>query len=226
MVIREYINKNIELKGFNVDLDKKLDVIKPLPNWNHAALFVGTAGSGKTSLYSSLLLKYYKKQYTYIFYFNGSLQTAPNQLIKKLHPDRVFNDLSELDNIIDFCKEEPEKCLFIIDDLVYQIKQYEKSLMRLLMNRRHIGASIWLITQKCNTIPLSIRSQFDIIYFFSLSNKRELNTLFTDFITDLDKDEFDEIIKYTNDEAHMFLFIDKKNNAYYKRFNKLEILNE
>ena len=64
MVIREYININIELKGFDVDLDKKIDVIKPLPNWNHSALYIGTAGSGKTSLYSSLLLKYYKKQYT------------------------------------------------------------------------------------------------------------------------------------------------------------------
>ena len=226
MVIREYINKNIELKGFKVDLDAKLDVIKPLANWNHSALFVGTAGSGKTSLYSSLILEYYKKQFTYIYYFNGSIQTAPERLIKKLYPDRTFNDLSQLNQAIDFCIREKEKCLFIIDDLVYQIKEYEKTLQRLLMNRRHMGASVWLITQKLNTIPLSLRSQFDICYFFSGNQKREVESLYTDFIQDLDKDEYLDIIKYVFDEPHSFLYIDKRNGKYYKRFNRLELIED
>lgn len=231
MNITEYENKNISLKGYDVKYDNRMNVIEPLMSNNHATLFVGTPGSGKSSLVINLLSNYYNNkknpQFSYIYYYNHSLNTIDEKFLSKLNKDRVFTSLSNIDNIVEQIKESPDdRSIIIIDDLVYEIPTYQNTIMRIIQNRRHLNCCLWIITQKLNLIPLRIRSQFDSIYFWSFSNKRELETLFNDYIT-LDREEFDLIINYIyNDQdykPHTFLFIDKLKNAYYKNFNLLKI---
>jgi hypothetical protein len=109
------------------------------------------------------------------------------------------------------------------------MKQYEPVIKQLLFNRRHYagGASVFIVSQKLTSIPLSIRSGMDSIYFFGISakNKRERTALFDDFITGMEKDDFEDLMKYVFKDGppHRFLFIDKRNDKYYKEFNELEI---
>lgn len=228
MRIYEKTNNEIKLKGVPVNTDTKFkNIPPPLPDNNGwSMLIIGLPGSGKTSLYQSIV-KYYKGQFAYIYYFNSSLNTINDNFLSKLSPERVFSDLSPIEEIVKSCKEGKyeytDKKLFIIDDLVFQLKDYEKTLQQLLMNRRHMSASIILITQKTSQVPLSVRSQFDNIIYFSGLSKTENVRLYQDYIQSLDKEEFEAIINYIFDgtDNHVFLYIDKKNNKYYKKFNQL-----
>jgi hypothetical protein len=227
MTIIEIQNPNApRVGGVKVANDEPLDVKKPLPSWNYASLVVGGPATGKTSLIINLVRKYYKKRYNRVYLFSGSLQTLPDTFIEKLNEERIFSSLENLEEVVKDIKESDDKTLIIIDDLVKDVIEYHKEVMNLLYNRRHLGngCSVFLITQKLTKIPLSIRAGFDTVYFFSLNNKKELNSLYDDFITDLDRKEFDELIKYIMDSKtkHPFLFIDKRNGAYYLKFNKLE----
>lgn len=229
MTIIEIVNpKAPKTGGVKVDNDTPLDVRKPLPSWNFASLVAGVPGSGKTSLIINLVKKYYKKKFDRVYLFSGSLQTLPDTFLDKLNEERIHTSLEPLEGIVKELKEDEEKpkTLIIIDDLVKDVIEYNKEVMNLLYNRRHIagGCCVFLITQKLTKIPLGIRAGFDSVYFFSLNNKKELNSLYDDFITDLDRKEFDEMIKYIMDSKvkHPFLFIDKKNGDYYLKFNRLE----
>lgn len=229
-MILEIKNDNIKISKVKVANDEPLEgVPKPLPTWNYFSLLVGGPGSGKTTLMISLIKKYYKKKYDHIYLFSGSLQTLPDNFISKLNPDRIFSNLDNLKDIIEQLKNDIEKpkVLMVFDDLVKPIEDNKKIIMDLAYNRRHIGGGISLlvITQKLNKIPLMIRTAVDTIYFFNLNNKREINSLFDDYIENLDENEFNSIIKHINNQSdsHRLLFIDKKNGFYYNKFNKLVI---
>lgn len=228
-MITEIANDKIKISAVNVANDKPLEIVHPLPNWNYFSLFVGTPGSGKTTLCINLLKKYYKKKYDRIYFFTGSKSTLPDDFLSKLNPSRVLTDLDTLENIIEELKslKENEKVLMVFDDMVKSIIDNEKVIMNLVYNRRHIsgGVSIMMISQKLNKIPLSIRSAVDSIYFFSLTNKREVATLLSDYIQSLNKNEYDQIITYIIKKAdkHAFFFADLRNNSFYYKFNQLTI---
>lgn len=229
MLIEEIKNNSIKIKGIKVANDLPIEVEKPLPSHNHFSLFVGLPGSGKTTLVLNLLTRYYKKSFDRIYFFSGSLHTLPDKFVAKLHSDRVFTDLDNLESIMAECQENDHKCLFVFDDLVKEVKEKDKLIMKLSMNRRHIGkgVSIWMITQKLKNIPLTIRSQIDSVYFFyaSAKNKKEVESLFDDYITELDRDEYLQLLKYVfkGDDKNMFLYMDKKNGKFFKRFNELRL---
>lgn len=229
MLIEEIKNNRINIKGVKVTNDKPLDVEKPLPSHNHFALFVGLPNSGKTSLSLNLLTKYYKRQFDKIYFFSGSLGTLPDSFLKKLTPDRIYTNLDTLQEIWDSIDDTEDKVLFIFDDMVREVETQKKLISQMAMNRRHHGGgcSIWMITQKVKSIPNNVRSQIDVIYFFcaSAKSRKEKEALFDDYITELDKDEYEQLMKYVfkDEPNHMFLYIDKKNSKFYKKFNELKI---
>lgn len=234
MVILEIVNKKApKIKGVKVASDEPLSNIrKPLPDWNYCSLVIGQPASGKTSLILNLLSKYYKKKYDRIYLFSGSLQTLPEAFLEKLNEERIFTDLADLEGVIEDLKnnEDKPKTLIIIDDLLKELGENHKMISGLLWNRRHIagGVGLYIIGQKFKAVPTTIRSAIDTIYFFSMNNKKETNALFEDYINDLDKKQFDEMIKYCldNGKKHSFLFIDKRNGKYYLNFNELKIIED
>ena len=104
---------------------------KPLPSKSFAFLIVGQPGSGKTTLWNSLLLshptkkkpntpKFLYKLFDHIYLISPSLQTLPlNKL--NLNPDRMFNQYTDqlLEDILELEKDgENLNNLIIIDDSV------------------------------------------------------------------------------------------------------------
>jgi hypothetical protein len=230
MRIVERKNDKIKLKGLINPNDKKLDVPSPLPNHNHFfMLLVGTAGSGKTSLLSNLLTGPYKGKFDNIFFFSPSAHTLPKNFREKLSDERVFNNLDNLQAVIEDLKSSDETALFVFDDSVKQIAEKEntKLMMNLAFNRRHIGkgCSMIIITQKVRAIPLVLRSAVDSLAFFSLRNKRENDAIFEDYLSNfLDDKEFKILSKYiANSDSHSFLFSRLDLGKVYNKFNSLEL---
>jgi hypothetical protein len=148
--------------------------------------------------------------------------------MSKLNPERGYGDLDSLAEIVDDIRESDDRTLFIFDDMVKQIKQNVKILQEISYNARQICGSISqiYITQKLNEVNLALRSNMNYIFFWNLSNRRELDSLYTDYITALDRDEFDEIIKHIKEKnvsKHDFLYIRLNDNEFHRCFNKLSM---
>lgn len=232
MRIIETKNEAIKLKGLHNRNDDQLrGVADPLPAHNFAWLFVGTPGTGKSSLLSRLLTEKaaYRGKFDYIYYFSPSVHTLPDEFRSKLAPDRLFTSLDELPEILESFKGPGEdKVLFVLDDCVADIKTHTKELMNALFNRRHYsrGISFAIITQKLRAIPLQLRTAIDALAFFSLRNKRECDACFEDYLQNfLDETEFKALLKHiANSGAHPFLFARIDEGKVYNKFNSLELV--
>ena len=223
----------IVLSKFNFscdDIDESIP--KPLPQMlNFFLLICGRPGSGKTTLILNLICKrgkMYNKKFDKIFVFSPSLLTLKDNPFEDLPEDQMDTELTEenLTQALENIKESGEKCLFILDDVVNDMKKstaLQNLLSKMLMNRRHLAGaggscSFIITTQVYNKIPAPIRKTASHIIIFHTKNKKELDTIFDELIIIPQKD-FYEILKYCFDKKNHFLYIDT-NKSYDKMFHK------
>ena len=240
MKIRETINeKEIVLSKFNFNCDTKDNTIPPpLPQvLNFFLLICGRPGSGKTSLILNLVAKrgkMYNKKFDRVYVFSPSLMTMKNNPFKDLPENQVHTDLTEenLSTVLNDIKDSGEKILFILDDVVNDMKKsagVQTVLSKMLMNRRHLagadGSTSFIITtQVYNKIPAPIRKTASHIIIYHTKNKKELDTIYDELIIVPQKD-FYEILKYCFNKKHNFVYIviDKSyDKMFHKNFNQLE----
>ncbi len=221
---------------------------KPLPSKSFAFLIVGQPGSGKSTLWNSLLLshptkkkpntpRFYYKYFDHIWLISPSLQTLPlNKL--NLNDDRMFNQYTDelLESILDEeLNGENLNNLIILDDSVRDLTR-SKILCRTILNRRHCtqnnneeskaGLSIIITSQKYNMVPMALRLNMSNIIVFRSENQRELESIKNELLGDLTKTQQNELLKLAWKEPHDFLFIDNfkpKKERYYRNFDHIEI---
>ena len=170
----------------------------------------------------------YNKKFDKVFVFSPSLLTMKENPFEDLPDDQVFTELSEesLSGSLDNIAESGEKVLYILDDVVNDIKKssgIQNLLSKMLMNRRHLAGAggscaFILTTQVYNKIPAPIRKTASHIIIYHTKNKKELDTIFDELIIIPQKDFYD-ILKYCFDKKHHFLYIDT-NKSYEKMFHK------
>jgi len=239
MEIREKENeKKIVLSKFNFSCDDLDDSIpKPLPQTlNFFMLIAGKPASGKTSLILNLIAKNnkcYNQKFDKIYIFSPSLTTIKDSPFDDLPSDQVFRELTEEDliKVQEEIKDTSEKILFILDDVVndMKIKGVQLQLTKMLMNRRHLAGSggstaFILTTQVYNKIPAPIRKTATQVVLYSTKNKTEINTIFDELIL-IPRDDFFSILKFCFDKPHNFIYIDVNkpyNKMFHKCFNELE----
>jgi Cdc6-like AAA superfamily ATPase len=231
-------DKKIVLSKFNFscdDIDESIPA--PLPQMlNFFMLICGRPGSGKTSLILNLISKrgkLYNRKFDRVFVFSPSLMTMETNPFGELPEEQTATELTEeiLQQSLDLIADTGEKVLFILDDVVNDIKQagVQTILSKMLMNRRHLagagGSTSFIITtQVYNKIPAPIRKTASHIIIYHTKNKKELDTIFDELIIIPQKD-FYEILKYCFDKKHNFLYIDVNkpyNKMFHKCFNQLE----
>ena len=150
--IRETENEDkIVLSKFNFSCDDKDETIpKPLPQMLNFFLLVnGRPGSGKTSLILNLIAKrgkLYNKKFDRVFVFSPSLTTMANNPFEDLPENQLHTDLNEanLTEALEDIRDSGEKILFILDDVVNDMKksaEVQNILSKMLMNRRHLAGS-------------------------------------------------------------------------------------
>ena len=191
--------------------------------YNFFLLVCGAPGSGKSSLWINLITRrehntYYKK-YDKIYIFSASLKTI-NQKIK-LPEDRLYDNLGDLEMLIDSVKDSDDRILIIIDDLVADLKS-EAYFLKFVFNRRHLagGISIILTTQVYNKIPLPIRKASSDIILFSTGQKRELSSIYNDFVN-IPEADFNKIIQHCFKGKHDFMVYTTEDCNFYRNFNLL-----
>tara|TARA_R110000787_G_scaffold136611_2_gene249129 strand:- start:441 stop:1190 length:750 start_codon:yes stop_codon:yes gene_type:complete len=240
MNIRETpADSKIVLSKFNFscdDIDESIPL--PLPQMlNFFMLISGRPGSGKTTLLLNLICKrgkMYNKKFDTIFVFSPSLVTMKDDPFGELPEGQIHTELTEenLTQALEQIKDSGEKVLFILDDVVNDIKKsagIQTLLSKMLMNRRHLagadGSSSFIITtQVYNKIPAPIRKTASQVIIYHTKNKKELDTIYDELIIIPVKDYY-EILKYCFDKKHHFLYIDinkSYNKMFHKCFNQLE----
>ena len=233
MNIRETeADEKIKISKFNFSCDDVDESIpKPLPQiLNFFMLICGRPGSGKTSLILNLICKrgkMFNKKFDKVYVFSPSLLTMKDEPFGELPEEQVHNDLTltNFEKALTDINGTGEKCLFILDDVVNDMKRMDMQtiLSKALMNRRHLagaGGSVSFIitTQVYNKIPAPIRKTASHIILYHTKNKKEIDTIFDELIIIPQKD-FYEILKYCFDKRHNFIYIDV-NKSYDKMFHK------
>ena len=132
---------------FNCDeVDKSIP--DPLPqNLNHFLLIVGKPGSSKTTLLMNMICKrgkMYNKKFDRIYLFSPSLCTIDDCPFEDLPEDQKYEELSEaiLEGVLEEIRDSGEKVLFIMDDVVNDMKKearLEKLLCKVLMKTQSVA---------------------------------------------------------------------------------------
>ena len=219
----------------------------PLPK-RFSLYVVGSPASGKTTLWTSLLLSHPTKsktktpRYYYRFFDNieiisGSLQTLP---LKKfgLPESQLHNKYTDelLEGLIDEIREDENyNSLIVIDDCIRDLTR-SKILTKTILNRRHCtqnsskddnaSLSLMITSQKFNMLPLSLRSNMSHVIVFKTTNTAELNAIKDELLADLNKKQQDDLLNFVFDKAYNFLYIDvyaPRTSRYYKNFDLIAI---
>ena len=241
----------IPLINQNVDDIKNVaySVVKPLEAINGFSYIVGSAGSGKSSLFLAMLCsrptkkkpdepRFHYKYFDKIYSITSSLASLPLSKLN-LNEDRVFNKYSDelMEQIVETEREDEENnnCLLVLDDVIKDIKK-SNFMSKCILNRRHIftnpdgegcaGCSVWILSQRYNELPLTYRVNASSIYVFRTENKRELDAIKEELMSDLSKEQQNEVLKIAWKDKYSFLLIlnnKPTNERYYQRFNKIVI---
>jgi GTPase SAR1 family protein len=233
-------------KGIKMRADQFNSKIKPpLPTYNFFSAFIGRPASGKTTLAFRLFNdKKFKGSYfgcfDKIYLFSKSLGSITDAI--HIPPQRQFIvfGLEDIRDVIDEAKtnfiesieeeaEDTHQSLLIFDDCISLFEKNIKEFLTIAYNRRNIGVSIMLISQKWNKIPLELREAISEIYLFKPNTRYELSALHRDLCDDITLEEFRELCHIVYDEPHIFMLIKKSNDhstEYYRNFKRIELKRE
>ena len=226
----------LKMPSFSVDneLDSKLNEyeITSLMNKSNFTLFLGRAGSGKSSLLISFLQTpaLFKKVYHNIFLFmpSNSRNSIRNGFFdKNLPEDQIFDDVSleNLQYVYDKAQDDAKEdlnTLIIFDDTQKYLKgECEKLLLHIINNRRHARVSIWLACQTYNSIPRQVRQGITDLFIFKI-NKTEMENIFNEMV-EQHKKIFQDILQFVFDKPHNFLFLDTNSQRLFKNWNEIII---
>ena len=210
--IKEIDNDKIKLSKMCFSCDGIDDSIPaPLPQKKNFFLgLIGKPGSGKTSLLMNLITKRNKcfnRKFDKVFLFSPSLATDKDNKFSTLPSDQIYDELSveNLDEVLKRVKGSGDDTLLILDDVINDITkstELQRNLCRVIMNRRHLTTDgengtmgIIMTTQVAIKIPAPIRKCLTHLVLFNTSNKKELQTIFDEFVS-IPKKKFIEVLKY------------------------------
>lgn len=232
--IKHNTTPNLDRPSFTVDkpLNPKLDKyeLTKLMNKHNFTLFLGKAGSGKSSLLISLLQT---KSMFYGVYHQIFLFCPPNSRASisndfwdvNLPEDQILDELNleNLQYVYDVAKDNRRKglnTLVILDDVQKYLKgDCEKLLLEMNNNRRHEHLSIWMACQNYKSIPLQVRQGLTGLFCFKV-NKSEMENLMHEQI-EIDEKTFNKILNMTFKKPHDFIFIDTNSQRIFYNWDEI-----
>jgi hypothetical protein len=216
------------------DVDESIP--SPLPNQlNFFMLISGKPQSGKTSLILNLICKknkVYNQRFDRIYIFSPSLITLKDDPFAELPDNQKFSELTpqDLEQVLKEISKSGEKILFIMDDVVNDMKKNGvlTILNKMLMNRRHLAGaggscSFIITTQIYNKVPITLRKTATQVILYQTKNKKEIDTIFDELVL-IPKEDYYNILKYCFDKKHNFIYIDVNkthDKMFHKCFNEL-----
>lgn len=214
-------------------LEARLDdyEVTKLMNKSNFTLFLGPAGSGKTSMIISLLNtpNLFKRVFHTVYLFMGknSRDSIKGSFFdKQIPPEQIYDELTadtlnEVYEKIESDSEEGYLSLIIMDDVQRQMKDkdVEKLLLHIVNNRRHLKTSIWTANQNYINIPRPIRLGLTNIFCWKVK-KLEIENLLTEQI-EIEKNKFEDIMKVCFKEPHDFIFLDSNTQRLFSNWDEV-----
>jgi GTPase SAR1 family protein len=252
MEISEHVQKQVKLTGFANNLDKELatDLPEFLPKHSGFMwIFVGGAGTGKTTLLLNLMTKKphnglrqsYRKVFDRVIVISptlgrGSVKKDP---FSRLPGEQMFDVLSigsllEVETMVDKFHSEGLHSLLILDDVgsaLKQSKEVQDKLKQFVMNRRHRSLSMFMLVQKYTDVPSGVRANASHFCIWRPTTVLEREAITNDILP-LKKDNAIKLFAYvySNDltDKYSFLYIDASRRRsskpiLHKNFNELTI---
>ena len=199
-------------------------------NKSHFALFLGKAGSGKSSLVISFLSSKdaFKKCFHNVFLFcpaNSRSSIKDDFWENNLEEEQIYDDLT-IDNLIDaYSKIEQDslqgfKSLIILDDVQKNLKgDCEKFLLHIINNRRHNRICIWICCQNYKTIPLQVRLTLTDLFIFKVG-KQEIENIYEE-LTEIDKNKFNIITNNAYKNIGDFLYLNCLSQRLFNNWDEI-----
>jgi hypothetical protein len=226
----------MSMPKFSVDneLDSKLNQfpITELMNRSNFTVFLGKAGSGKSSLLISFLKSktlFYRTYHTIILFMPpNSRQSIKDGFFDKYLPKhQIFDEvtvdtLAEAYAIAQTNAQEDYNTLFIFDDVQKYFKgDCEKQILHFINNRRHARLSLWFACQTYHSIPRQVRQGITDLFVFKI-NKTELENIFSEQF-EQHKDRFIEILQHVFIKPHDFMYLNTNSQRVFSNWDELVI---
>lgn len=233
-------NKSIPLKVPRFVVDhaisdelEKYDVLTHL-NRSSVTAFVGTSGSGKTSLMYSLLTnkkpKIYRKAFETIIVVmpRASRQSLKSNIFDKhLSEECLFDYLSEdaMDSITSTVTESAEqghRVLLILDDVATALKDADvaKKLMHLCFAYRHYRLNIQILVQTLRSIPAGIRKNLTNLIVFHKPRLAEWQAITEEYL-EMDKSQAHELFNLLFQKKYSWCLLNLTSGKIYKEFDQV-----
>ena len=177
------------------------------PKDNGHSLIIGATNTGKTHYMLNLLEKEYYKHFDDIVIFCPTLRVNKTYLNRNFiwQDDHIFvvnpeNNLNgNLEYYYNVFKDPDSKTLFIIDDCSAEksINKKREALSKLAFSGRHVGISVWILTQKYNSVSKDFRENISWLCLFFTKDRGSLEeTLQENDVIPTDKiKEIKELLK-------------------------------
>ena len=231
---------NISATKFSCD-DVDDSIPAPLPRrGGFAMLIIGRPGYGKTSLINSLVCKSgkcFNRKFDRVYIWSPSMITMEGDPYEMIPDDQKFEtaNFENLQGVLDEIKDSGEKILFILDDVIADIRgkgkgDVENLLQKIFFNRRHLagaGGSVSIIatSQTYTKISPKLRKTASQLVFYENKQKRERESIFDEIIL-IPQKEYIDALRFIYDKKHNFMYIDTtlpENKMMHKNFNQLII---
>lgn len=218
---------------FQMTCDATFDppVQDPLPNTSFFMILSGRPGSGKTNMLLNLLLRksMYSRRFDKVYIVSPSQSTMKENYFMSLPDEQKAHEwsVSFLEKMLEDIHGSHQKVLLVLDDVVNQIdnSRNERSLLKLIYNRRHLTGgdggfvSVLMTTQVYNRIPLRIRKAATSVIQFKTTNRKEIESLYSELISGIDLREFETLLKKCFRDDHSFICVNVERGIIYCGFD-------
>ena len=222
----------LPLKTDKNSLKLKIPINPILPDLenNFVLLIFAPRGSGKTTLYSNLLLNpnFFKREnYQYAFIISSTIYQDLTAVALREHFKSTLYDVYDdeiISNLIKFQRsfeiEDRPKTILILDDFAgNRIKAVSHGITRF----RHDNISCILSAQQSKSVQKIARLNATDIMVFSTKNFKEIEDIYTEYgmlFGSLEK--WIQLFRYATKEPYCFLYmkIDKKPYRCFKNFTE------
>ena len=143
-----------------------------LPKFPHSAMFVGVTACRKTEFLLQLLETVYKNHFEFIVIICPTISDNKTYLSKKwIFDDKnvfIVCDIKGKLNELIKSTLKGHQTLFIIDDCSAEgeINKKRDALSELAFSGRHTNHSLWVLTQKYNSVSKDVKKQIEWLFYF------------------------------------------------------------
>lgn len=166
------------------------------------ALIVGPTNSGKSMFVVKQLCGPFLAKFDYILLICPTFANNKTYFRFAEKDPRFFVficEQHEVETILKIAKFlfEGTNTLLILDDCAASkdVKGRTGELVNLAFSARHLGLSVWVVTQKITSISSSFRENVAAIVFFYTPSAKTTKAIFEDYAGELSQNDYKEIIK-------------------------------